>query len=97
MILSMAHAEIAEARRDHLFGEWSDLVVGERPEGLVACYLIEDGDLVRVAALWTDAQAHDRALNDEAAHPAFRVFEAAGADPDHSVMKVVGSMINHAH
>ncbi len=97
MILSMAHAEVAVARRDHLFGEWSDLVVGERPEGLLACYLIEDGDLVRVAAVWADAEAHDRALREEATHPAFRVFEAAGSDPDHSVMTVVGSMTTRGH
>ncbi len=92
MILSMAHAEAGEADRDNLFGEWSDLVVGEQPDGLVSAYLVADGDYVRVAAIWDSTEAHDRALHDEQTHPAFKVFEAAGLDPQHTVMKVMGSL-----
>lgn len=92
MILSMAHAEAGEADRDNLFGEWSDLVVGDQPDGLVSAYLVTDGDYVRVAAVWDSVEAHDRALNDEQTHPAFKVFEAAGLDPQHTVMKVMGSL-----
>ena len=92
MILSMAHAEVAEADRENLLGEWSDLVVGERPDGLVSAYLVTDGDYLRVAAVWRSLEAHDRALDDEKTHPAFKVFEAAGVDPQHAVMKVVGSL-----
>lgn len=92
MILSMAHAEITEADRENLFGEWSNLRVGEQPEGLVSAYLLTEGDVVRVAAVWHSVEAHDRALGDEKSHPAFKVFEAAGADPHHAVMDVVGSI-----
>ena len=35
MILSLAHAPVDAASRDNLVGAWSDLVVGERPDGLV--------------------------------------------------------------
>jgi hypothetical protein len=92
VIFSMAHAEVAEADRDNLFGEWSELVVGQKPDGLVSAYLVADGDHVRVAAVWHDVEAHDRALHDEKTHPAFRVFEAAGLDPQHTVMTVMGSL-----
>ena len=92
MILSMAHAEIPDANHEHLVGEWSDLVVGERPDGLVAAYLLRDGQYLRVAAVWRSREAHDRALDDEASHPAFQVFEAAGVDPHHVVMDVIGSL-----
>lgn len=92
MILSMAHAEIPNADHDNLVGEWSDLVVGDRPAGLVAAYLVTDGDYLRVAAVWKSVEDHDRALHEEKTHPAFQVFEAAGADPHHVVMRVMGSI-----
>ena len=92
MILSMAHAEIPGVDHDHLAGEWSDLVVGDRPEGLVAAYLLTDGNYLRVAAVWRSAEDHDRALDEEKSHPAFQVFEAAGADPHHAIMRVIGSL-----
>lgn len=92
MILSMAHAEVADADRDNLYGEWSDLVTGEKPAGLTSAYLVSDGDLVRVAALWESREAHDLALHEEKTHPAFRVFEAGGSDAEHAVMNVVGSI-----
>lgn len=87
----MAHAAVSEVSHNELLGEWSDLVVGDRPEGLVAAYLVRDGEYVRVAAIWRSAEHHDRALHEEQTHPAFRVFEAAGADPEHAVMDVIGS------
>ncbi len=88
----MAHAEVAEASRDNLYGEWSDLMVGDKPDGLLSAYLVADDDHVRVAALWESVEAHNRALHDEKTHPAFKVFEAAGLDPQHSVMDVMGHL-----
>lgn len=92
MILSMAHAEVAEALRENLYGEWSQLVVGEQPDGLVSAYLLTDGDNLRVAAVWRSIEDHDRALGEEKTHPAFKVFEAAGLDHHQTVMRVVGSL-----
>ena len=69
------------------------MVVGEKPEGLVSAYLLTEGDTVRVAAVWHSVAAHDRALDDERNHPAFRVFEAAGLDPQHTAMNVMGSLV----
>ena len=92
MILSMAHAAVPEATHGNLMGEWSDLVVGDRPEGLVAAYLLSDGDNLQVAAIWESIDHHERAMADEKSHPAYAVFEAAGADPHHVTMKVIGSL-----
>lgn len=94
MILSLAHAPVEEASRDNLFGAWSDLVVGDRPNGLIDCYLLEDEDVVQVAAIWESAEAHDRAIGKERTHPAFVVFEASGLDPTHSVFSIVGRLGN---
>lgn len=88
----MAHAEVAQATRDNLYGEWSELMVGERPDGLVACYLTEDDHSVRVMAVWSDREAHDRAIGQARSHPAYLVFEAAGVDPQHTIMRVIGSV-----
>lgn len=92
MILSLAHAPVEEASRDNLFGAWSDLVVGDRPNGLIDCYLLEDEGVVQVAAIWESAEAHDRAIGEERTHPAFVVFEASGLDPTHSVFSIVGRL-----
>ncbi len=92
MILSMAHAKIPEADHENLMGKWSDLVVEDHPAGLIAAYLLRDGDFLRVAAVWKSIEDHDRALSQEKSHPAFQVFEAAGADPNHAVMPVMGSL-----
>lgn len=94
MILSLAHAPVEEASRDNLFGAWSDLVVGDRPNGLIDCYLLEDEGVVQVAAIWESAEAHDRAIGEERTHPAFVVFEASGLDPTHSVFSIVGRLGN---
>jgi hypothetical protein len=92
LIISMAHAEVPEGDHAHVLGEWSDLVVGERPDGLVAAYLLRDGGYLRVAAVWRSVEHHDRALYEERCHPAYQVFEAAGVDPHHVVMNVMGSI-----
>ncbi len=92
MILSLAHAPVEDASRDNLFGAWSDLVVGDRPNGLIDCYLLEDEGVVQVAAIWESAEAHDRAIGEERTHPAFVVFEASGLDPTHSVFSIVGRL-----
>ncbi len=94
MILSLAHAPVEEASRDNLFGAWSDLVVGDRPNGLIDCYLLEDEGVVQVAAIWESAEAHDRAIGEERTHPAFVVFEASGLDPTHSGFNIVGRLGN---
>lgn len=94
MILSLAHAPVEDASRDNLFGAWSDLVVGDRPNGLIDCYLLEDEGVVQVAAIWESAEAHDRAIGEERTHPAFVVFEASGLDPTHSVFSIVGRLGN---
>ena len=94
MILSLAHAPVEDASRDNLFGAWSDLVVGDRPNGLIDCYLLEDEGVVQVAAIWESAEAHDRAIGEERTHPAYIVFEASGLDPTHSVFSIVGRLGN---
>ena len=92
MILSVAHALADDATAANVFGEWSNLVVGERPSGLLDCYLVEADGVVQVIATWADAEAYDRALNEERTHPAFAVFEASGLDPSHTVFKVAGHL-----
>ena len=92
MILSIAHAQVDEATDANVFGEWSNLLVGERPSGLLDCYLLEADGVVQIVATWADAEAHDRALNDEQTHPAFAVFEASGLDATHTVFKVIGHL-----
>ena len=92
MIVSIAHAEVAEATLTNIYGTWSDLVVGDRPPGLDHCFLLEADGVVQVLAVWESQEAHDRAIADEKSHPAFTVFEAAGIDPAQSVFKVVGHL-----
>lgn len=95
MILSIAHAPVDDATKEHLLGAWSDLIVGERPPGLVDCYLVEGDGLIQIAAVWSSIQHHDRALTDEESHPAFVVFEASGLDPSHTVYRVIGHLPGH--
>jgi hypothetical protein len=92
MIMSIAHANTQDAERENLFGAWSNLVVGSRPEGLVNCYLLETDESVQVVALWRSIEDHNRAIDDDVAHPAYAVFEAAGLDPVHSVHRVFGQI-----
>ncbi len=92
MILSITHAPLDEATNANLFGAWSDVVVGDRPTGLVDCYLLEGEEVVQIAAVWESAEDHDRAMGEEVNHPAFAVFEACGLDPAHTVFNVVGRL-----
>ena len=92
MILSLAHSPVDEATRDNMFGAWSNVVTGARPDGLLECFLIEADGVVQVAALWESVDAHDRAIGDKSTHPAFGVFEAMGAEPTHTIFAVVGHL-----
>lgn len=92
MILSIARAAVDEAAKDNLFGAWSDLVVGDRPNGLVDCYLLESDGTVQVAAVWSSMDHHDAALSGDETHPATLVFAACGVDPSHSVFEVLGHL-----
>lgn len=95
MILSIAHAEADDAAHANVFGAWSDLVVGNRPDGLLDSYLLRAGGKVQVVAVWESLEHHDRAIHDDRAHPAFVVFEASGLDGNHEVLDVVGSIHQH--
>ncbi len=92
MILSVAHASFDDADNTNMFGIWSNLVVGERPAGLVNAYLLEGDGAVYVHSVWESREAHDRAVDDESTHPAFGFFEACGLDPSHAVYEVIGHM-----
>ena len=90
MILSIAHARVDDAARENLFGAWSDLLVGERPSGLVDCYLLEAEGTVQIVAIWESAAHHEQAVRGGSAHPGLHVFAACGVDPSHDVFKVMG-------
>lgn len=92
MILSIAQAEVDQATKDNLFGAWSNLVVGSRPDGLVNCYLLESDGMVQVAAVWVSLDHHDAALAGDPTHPGALVFSACGVDPTHSILEVVGHL-----
>lgn len=94
MIVSIARAKANEAAQANVFGAWSDLVVGNRPDGLVDCYLLNsaDDDTVQVVAMWTSREHHDRAVHDDGVHPAYAVFETAGLDCTHTTLNVMGSI-----
>jgi len=93
VIFAVAEAEVAEADSHHVFGAWSDLVVGEQPHGLVETYLLRGDGLWQIVSVWHDAEALDRALGDERTHPANAVFDAAGIDCRHTTMHVAGHLI----
>ena len=78
VIFAVAEAEVAEADSHHVFGAWSDLVVGEQPHGLVETYLLRGDGLWQIVSVWHDAESLDRALGDERTHPANAVFDASG-------------------
>lgn len=91
MIMSIAYASTDDAVSSNTFGAWSDLVVGDRPEGLIDAYLLQDDDEVRVVAIWASQEHHDRAAQDDA-HPVYDFFEACGLDPSHAVYRVEGRL-----
>ncbi|MGI9584153.1 MAG: hypothetical protein ACR2N7_01015 [Acidimicrobiia bacterium] len=92
VIVSIAHAEVTAATQANLYGAWSNLVTGDRPQGLDHCFLLESDGVVQVLAVWQSQDAHDRAIEDEGAHPAFAVFDAEGIDPNQTVFNVVGHL-----
>lgn len=92
MILSIAHAAVDDAARDNLFGAWSNLLVGDRPDGLIDAYLVEADDVVQIASIWQSAEHHEHAVRGEQGHPALRVFAACGVEPSHDVYAVVGRL-----
>lgn len=92
MILSMAQTWCDQATKARVFGIWSDLVVGERPAGLIDAYLLEADGGVQIVAIWASSEDHDRALAEGESHPARVVFDAAGLDPSHAIFKVVGRL-----
>ena len=93
MIFAVAEAEVAEADSHHLAGAWSNLVVGEQPDGLVESYLLSREGVWQVISVWDDADSLDRALGGEGSHPANAVFDAAGIDCRHTSMQVIGHLI----
>jgi len=93
MIFAVAEAEVAEADSHHLAGAWSNLVVGEQPDGLVESYLLSREGVWQVISVWDDVDSLDRALGEEDSHPANAVFDAAGIDCRHTSMHVMGHLI----
>lgn len=95
MIVAIAHADVEEARVHHLMKAWSDLVVGDKPAGLVECLLLQGDNGWQVTSIWHDTESLERAHSEEGAHPAYTVFEAAGAEPIHTTLQLTGRY--HAH
>ncbi len=92
MILSIARVEVDQHTHAHILGAWSNMVTLDHPVGLVQCWLTHVPGRVDILAVWEDREAHDRALAEEQDHPAYRVFEAAGADIEHEVLDVLGEI-----
>ena len=95
MIYSIAHADVGDAAHANVLGAWSDLVVGDRPTGLVDSFLLRSGDTLQIIAAWNTREDHDRAVHEDGTHPAYAVFEAVGLDCTHTVYDVVGSIHQH--
>lgn len=94
MIFAVAEADVPEADSHHVLTAWSNLVVGDRPPGMLECYLLRGDGVWQVASVWHDQESLDQALGDERNHPAFAVFEAAGVDLRHNSMHVTGRLTN---
>ena len=92
MIFAVAEAEVAEADSHHVLTAWSNLVVGDRPPGMLECYLLRGDGTWQIASVWDDDESLNLALGDERTHPAYAVFEAAGADLRHNSMHVTGRL-----
>jgi hypothetical protein len=92
LILSISQAHVADATRENLFGAWSDLQVGERPDGLVDCYLLETDGVVQIASIWASVEHHDEAVAGNGRHPGLLVFAACGLDPAHKIYTVRGQL-----
>lgn len=95
MILSIAQASVDDPSAEYIFGAWSDIVVGERPQGLVDCYLTSDEGTVNMVSIWQSSEDHDRAIEEKGNHPAFGFFEACGLDPTHTTYDVIGRLVSN--
>ncbi len=93
MILSIAHASVDDPDADYIHGAWSDIVVGERPAGLVDCYLSRSDGVVYMVSIWDNIEAHDQALAARSNNPAFGFFAACGLDPTHDISHVIGRLV----
>lgn len=94
MILSIAHAAVDDPSAEYIFGAWSDIVVGERPQGLMDCYLTSAEGVVNMVSVWETADDHDRALEDKGNHPSYGFFEACGLDPIRDTYEVIGRLVS---
>jgi hypothetical protein len=92
LILSISQAPVADATRENLFGAWSELQVGDRPDGLVDCYLVEADGVIQIASIWASQEHHDQAVAGNERHPGLLVFAACGLDAAHSVYTVVARL-----
>ena len=92
MILSIASAAVNEPDAEYIYSAWSDIVVGDRPDGLVDCYLSKTDESLQMVSIWDSVETHDRALSDRDAHPAFGVFAACGVEPEHVTYHVIGQL-----
>lgn len=95
MIVAHAHATVDEAKVHHLMAAWSDLVTGAKPMGLVECLLLRGNEGWQVTSIWDKHESLQQAIDDEGAHPAFVVFDAAGVAPTHTTLELTGRY--HAH
>jgi len=93
VILSMAHAPVDDPDASFIFGAWSNIVVGERPVGLIDCYLSRGDDILQMISIWDNLENHDRAMEMTKNHPTFGFFEACGLDPSHTVQQVIGRLV----
>ena len=92
MILSIASASVDDPEAEYIYSAWSDMVVGDRPEGLVDCSLSRSDEVLQMVSLWDSIEFHDRALADRESHPALGVFAACGVEPQHSTFQVMGQL-----
>ena len=77
----MAHASVEDPTAEYIFGAWSNIVVGERPDGLIDCYLSQGDGVVYMVSIWTSIEDHDRAMEEAKNHPAFGFFAGAVSIP----------------
>lgn len=92
MILSIASASVDDPDADYIYSAWSDMVVGERPQGLLECSLSKSDEVLQMVSIWDSIESHDQALSDRESHPALGVFAACGVEPQHSIFHVIGQL-----
>jgi len=88
--MSIAQASVDDPGADYIFGAWSNIVVGQRPEGLVDCYLSQGDQVVYMVSVWQDNDSYDRAMDDRESHPDYGFFEACGLEPTNTIYDVIG-------